>query len=671
MYCWILSVILLVITGIIYKKVYRQKLPAFKSLFEGGDKSEWLLLLVVSSPVILLGLFRALYPDMNYDIFHYEMYLQDFDLRDNSINFAPGAFRSYFFPLCERMSKLFRYVLGYRMGTIFNTVLLLTIIFSIYDFLKKVFAACFPERCFPRIPIALFSLFTIFADNTLFTIGTYKSDLIGVPILLELIHLYFFPSGRPAKFRHAVFFLLGSICIAYKLTFLPYVAVISLFYWIKNRSEFKVKDYLVSCLLLLIFPLIYFLYNLVDTGSPMFPFYNDIFHSSLFPAKRFRDERYGIKEWYELFTFHIATLRNPERCNEWHLYSYRLLMGNFISIIVILVYFVRRRMSLASPLLRLIAHIALLALLFDYACVITTGYFRYGAIVEILYGVILLLLFYGLVERALAILLFFVIFLQCFITFKNTYVTHYNLSWHDYNALMSDGGGIKRNAAMFFRDHGKITDPAGALDKVEGFVNTPPFPEDGLAKILKGSIPIYDLQPDGRTPEMVIEMEKQLRELSGKKTLMSVCSMEAFNIDQIKTLNSKGFLVTKMYDVYPDFMRVGEPVFLLEIKYLDTSAYSIKTTVQYIRDENPPGLTNYFEYNTGNDLKIFVREAAFAYSWDFLPQQYEITINGTKHATNNRFGLSKIMAIEDNKLKIEKLNSVPYFVLIQELEKKK
>jgi len=671
MYCWILSVILLFIAAIIYRRNYGQKLPAFKSLFGGADKSEWVLLFLVSSPVILLGLFRALYPDMNYDIFHYEMYLQDFDLRDNSISFAPGAFRSYLFPLAERISKLFRYVLGYRMGTIFNTFLLITIIFSVYDFLKKAFAACLPDRRFPRIPIALFCLFTIFADNTLFTIGSYKSDLIGVPLLLELIHLYFFPSGRSGKFRHVVFFLLGSICIAYKLTFLPYVGIISFFYLIKNRSEFKVKDYFVSCLLLLIFPLIYFVYNLMDTGSPMFPFYNDIFHSRLFPAKRFRDERYGIKEWYELFTFHIATLRNPERCNEWHIFSYRLLVGNFISLIVILVYFVRKKMGQANPLLQLIAHIALLALLFDYACVITTGYFRYGAIVEILYGVILLLLFYGLLERAFAILLFFAIFLQSFITFKNIYVTHYNLSWHDYNALMSDGRGIKRNAAMFFRDHGKINDPAGALDKVEGFVNTAPFPEDGLAKILKGSIPIYDLQPDGRTPELVMEMEKKLRDLSRKKTLMSVCSMEAFNIDQIKTLNGKGFLVTKMYDVYPDFMHVGEPVFLLEIKYLDTSAYSIKTTVQYIRDENPPGLANSFEYNTGNDLKIFVREAAFAYSWDFLPQQYEITINGTKHTTNNRFGLNKIMAIEDNKLKIEKPNSVPYFVLIQELEKKK
>jgi hypothetical protein len=674
LYCYIISTVVLGLFFIIYQWRFSKKypLPSFKSLFEGTGKSEWILMLLVSSPVIFLGLFRALYPDTNYDQFHYELYLQEYDLRDNSINFAPGSIRSYFFPLTERAAKLFRYALGYRMGTIFNTFLLVTVILSIYDFLKKVYAACLPEKTFPRIPVALFALFAVFAENTLFTTGSYKTDLFGVPIVLEMIHLYFFPlKNRSNSARHVLFFLLGSISIACKLTLLPYVGILVIFYLIKNRKEFTKGDYLVNILILISFPLIYVIYNVVETGSPIFPFYNDIFQSKMFELKRFRDERYGIRAFHEIFTFHFMTLVDVEKLNEWHLYSYRLLMGNITSIIVIIAYLVNRKVWLRNAFLRLTAKIAFLALLFDYACVITSGYFRYGAIVEILYGLLLAMLFLYLLKQVIAALLFLAMFLQSFITFKNIYQISYNLSWHDYHGLYSDRKAIKRNFKMLFHDYGKITDSRQALRKVQAFVNVSPSPEDGLAKLLKRDVPIYDFQRYARTQEMISKAENKVRALSNEQTVMSVCSLEPFNIEKFNSLNRMGFLVTNMYEIYPDFLKPDEPVFLLEIKYQDTTAYTIKTTEQYIRDENPPGLTNAFEYNTGNDLKVFVREAPFAYSWDFLPQEYDITINGIKYTTRNRFGTDKIITINDNKVKIEKPNSVPYLVLIQELEKKK
>jgi hypothetical protein len=672
LYCWIISFILTGALFFIYKKFSKKySLPTVRSIFAGNERSEWGILLLVSSPVILLGLFRALYPDTNYDQFHYELYLQEYDLSDNVKNFAAGSLRSYFFPLTERISVLFRYAMWYRMGTIVNTFILVTIILSVYDFVKKIYVNYLPEKVFPRVAVALFSLFAVFADNTLFTSGSYKTDLFGVPIVLELIHLYFFPLKNASNtFRHRLFFFLGSISLAYKLTFLPYTAIITIFYIIRNRKDFKGKDYLVNGLILISFPLIYVLYSLIETGNPIFPFYNDIFRSKYFELKRFRDERYGIYKLHELFTFHFVTLKDKERISEWHIYSWRLLIGYLSCIVVIISYLIKGRAKGTTPFFRLISQIALLAILFDYGCVITSGYFRYGAIVEILYGVVLAMLFFYLFNRAIAVILFLAMTFQAFTTFRNIYIVNFNLSWHDYNALLSDWKGIKKNSKKLFHDYGKITDSRGALKKAQAFVNIPFYPQDGLAKYLNGDIPIYDLQPRARREELTAKKTEELRNLSGKQTLLSVCSMEPFNIDKFKAFNQLGFMVTNLYEVYPDFLKEGEPVFLMEVKAFDTATYSINAIEQYLRDENAPELRNGFEYNTGNNLKVFVREAPFAYFWDFLPAEYDITINGVKHSTKDRFGTDRIMTIDDNKLKIEKPNGVPYLVIIQELVKK-
>jgi hypothetical protein len=179
------GIIILATSLPLLKKVFNKlSFPGIGDLFQIKRKREWLLLLTVSSPIILLGLFRAIYPDQNYDTYHFELYLQELDFTDNKTNFAAGSIRTYYFTLSERIFALFRHILGFRLGSILNTILLVTIIFSIYDFIKKVFIVHLPHIQFPSVLVALLSLFTIFADNTLFNTGSYKPDILGVPIIL-------------------------------------------------------------------------------------------------------------------------------------------------------------------------------------------------------------------------------------------------------------------------------------------------------------------------------------------------------------------------------------------------------------------------------------------------------------------------------------------------------
>jgi hypothetical protein len=222
-----------------------------KTIFH-TNKKEWLLLGAVSMPVILLGLFRSIFPDQNFDTFHFELYLQEFDFNENKVNFGAGAIRTYYFPLPERVFGLFRHIVGYRLGTFFNTFLLVAIIASIYDFIKKFIAFNESNRHYKIIIVGLLSLFAVLADNTLFTMGSYKPDLIGLPFLLELIHLVLDkPAPRQKTSTYVYFFLLASLTITFKLTFLPYVGILCLVYFIRHFKLIPVLQWL--CIPLVIF----------------------------------------------------------------------------------------------------------------------------------------------------------------------------------------------------------------------------------------------------------------------------------------------------------------------------------------------------------------------------------------------------------------------------------
>jgi hypothetical protein len=262
-------------------------------------------------------------------------------------------------------------------------------------------------------------------------------------------------------------------------------------------------------------------------------------------------------------------------------------------------------------------------------------------------------------------------FLQSYSTFNNIFKKNLNLSWHDYPELLRNRTTLKNNAGLLLNDYGHIIDSSGILNQINGFVNVDPYPQDGLAKLLKKDVTIYDLEPWARTPELMATFEKNVvRPRSEKEKLVTVASIDALNAGILRSLNKRGYLVSNMYEVYPDFVKYGEPVFLLQIKYMDTSRYEINTTELYLREENLEQTRNKFSYNTGNKLKVFVREAPFAFAWDFLPSEYEISINGKIFTTKNRFGRDKILSAEGTELNIEKPNSVPYLIIVQEIIEK-
>jgi hypothetical protein len=661
--CLVFLSVLATLKLTVYKKATGADL---KDFFQTSRKKEWLLLLAATTPLIVLGLFRSIYPDQNFDTFHFELYLQEFDFSDNKTNFAAGAIRTYYFPIAERIFALCRHLLGYRAGALFNTFLLVAVVASAYDFIKKFIGVYAKDVKVPLFLPALLALLVVFADNTLATVGSYKPDLIGVPLLLELVHMIAFGGKRSKKFNYVVFCLLASLIIAYKLTYLPYVAILMLVYFIKSMNNIKPLALLLIPVVILAFPSVYMLYNVMETGSPLFPFFNKYLHSPLYPLENFKDTRWGPHNLYETCFFHIVTFLDNNRCNEWSLFSYRLLFGFFISIAAIVVFAVRYKKTEKVLLLKAVAMLAVLALLFDYACIVTTGYYRYGMIVEVLYGLTAALLLLYLQKSIWSLVIIAALLFQAGHTFRNMYVRQMNLSWHDYRSLLHEKERRQRNLSRIFNDYGNVADPDHILPKVDAFVGMAPGVFDGLGRMLSNKAVLYDLS-DSRIPGLVQQYEKLVRSESAIKNIMVLANIAAVQDGAVNYISNKGYEVTGMYEVYPDFMRADEPVFLFKIKAVDTGRYTIKTAMHFF---NVDAVQSNFRYRPAGTMKAFIREVPYTFDW-YPKAAHELFINDKKYNINDKLTGNKILTVETDSLAIRTSVPVPYLIITQEIIEKK
>jgi hypothetical protein len=100
-------------------------------------------------PVLFLNYQRIMFPDADYDVRAYHLFLHRLNRLNNLENFnlvggAGGG--TYFFTLSYKIFGFFRELLGYRLGAIFNTYLLFLIYLSVYDFLKQFLAIYFNDK---------------------------------------------------------------------------------------------------------------------------------------------------------------------------------------------------------------------------------------------------------------------------------------------------------------------------------------------------------------------------------------------------------------------------------------------------------------------------------------------------------------------------------------------
>ncbi|HEV3470924.1 MAG TPA: hypothetical protein VG148_16495 [Pyrinomonadaceae bacterium] len=342
---------------------------------EPPGRSFWL---VVALPLLFVYALRAPFPDFSFDVLNYRLLHAERSLRGPL--FAAGDFfptPAPYNPAPDTLTGLFRYLLGYRLGTVVNLLAL-------------VWAAQLTDRILrPSVARAwlraLCVLAVVLAEHLLFEVNTYMADLLALPLLLEatLLALRAGGAGRPRAVFVRAALLLGA-AVAFKLTNLVAavpVALVCAHQALFGPGRMAARELIkTTALALAAFaaPLLPFaVYLCAQTGNPFFPLANTLFRSPYWPTGGGWDGRWGPRGAWETLLWPVLVFFEPGRHSELAVYSGRLGLGFAASLAGL---FVARRGSTAWTL----CLISLLGCLLWSAA--GMGYSRYGLHLELLSG---------------------------------------------------------------------------------------------------------------------------------------------------------------------------------------------------------------------------------------------------------------------------------------------
>lgn len=336
---------------------------------------------VVASPLVVVYLLRVAFPDSSFDVWALRLFHAERGLR--GFLYLPGEFfptSAPFNPTPDMLTGIFRHLLGYRAGTIVNLFVLLWSA-QIVDRLLRPYVSNDWARATGVLVIML-------AEHLLFEVNNYMVDLLALPLMLEATQLTLNADTWLNERRNLarVAFLLGASG-ALKLTNLAMAApLVMLCGWrVLSARPFDAKRLATTTLATFIAfaaPLLPFaLYIYTETGSPVFPYYNWLFHSPYFPPITGWDSRWGAHKTWEVPAWPILIFFEPGRTSELGVYSGRLSAAIVVAIGGLIFFWHRARFR-ALCLIVLVA-----ALLWS----ITLGYIRYALYLEVLAGVILVI----------------------------------------------------------------------------------------------------------------------------------------------------------------------------------------------------------------------------------------------------------------------------------------
>lgn len=409
--------------------------------------------LIVAPPLLLIFAMRAALPDTSFDVLNYRLVNAERGL--GGWPFRAGDFFPAFYPLNPAPDMLLgigRHLLGYRLGTITNLLVLLWVGTILENFIRP-----YVVNRWLRSTGVLLILWT---EHTLFLVNNYMVDLLAIPLLLLATQMALQPdtseNTQSTSIRLGLY--LGA-SVALKLLNLAYCIPIILvyFYALLRRKRVSLRTARSAAWIAIgsALPLLpYSLYIWRDTGNPVFPFYNSIFHSPFWPNSNLGDARWGPHGLWETIIWPLRVTLKAERFGELAVYSGRISIVFIVAILVLVWPNIDRR-------LRLLGFVAFSGTLLWAAML--TGYARYAVFVEMLGGLTLLgfaaSLFatdkqqqtqrVRLLKAGLATLLLCALVAQCLSAL--TYIARYE--WSMRPTVFHDPSGYRQEARYILRDY--------------------------------------------------------------------------------------------------------------------------------------------------------------------------------------------------------------------------
>jgi hypothetical protein len=497
-----------------------------------------------------LGLFWVLhlpYPDVGFDNLNYHILHGERAVR--GLLAIPGDFYPHYFlslnPAPDMLSAILREVLGYRLGTIGSCLAAVWTGALVFRVLERAIDS--------RVVCALAALWVVCSEGILWEVGNYMVDLYGLPLLLEAA-LLVLPGEKetrdPLDDLPLICVLLGT-AVAFKLTNLVFAAAIGIVALGRLLTvPAERRDPRRAALSWGLAAAAFFLpmapHTLLlwwTTGNPVFPHFNALFRSPLFPPFDVRDVRFGPESRLQAFVWPVVSALQPERLSELGRTSGRLALGFLGSVVALLVPHRDRRLS------GLAALVILGSLLWSLA----SGIHRYGLFAELAGGLVLVLLsargIAAASGRSLALRLcswlpVAVLAGQSVIVLADVAVSDWSGRATAFHRPRTAWGELRR--AGFDRDL-KRELPDGlrvALSTFGGWVDAEPT-TNGLTALLAPRLPTIGLTvaPYLETPANVYRLDEAFRALEGR-TL--ACLTYARDLELTRSeLARNGFLVRR------------------------------------------------------------------------------------------------------------------------------
>ena len=274
---------------------------------------------------LLITISTIIFPDEFYDSFSYHIYLQKNAFADKiNYDFFPGrTLTTYTYPIVDRLFCLFRTRLGFRLGVIPSYLILITIYYQIKKYLKQLFSNNLCEKS-----ISFLSILPICAFIILQQVGTYYIDNICLSLLLEFTYIILFESKNIFKEKMRLYYLafLCGIMVSCKFTLAFYMILPLLYVLIHNYKDIKtlkIYDYPFLIVIAILPLFVYMLDAILDTGSPVFPYYNSIFKSKYFGNYDWFDtDVYGARNILQVLIWPLYITIFPNRGYNLHQIDY-------------------------------------------------------------------------------------------------------------------------------------------------------------------------------------------------------------------------------------------------------------------------------------------------------------------------------------------------------------
>jgi len=330
--------------------------------------------LIVGLPLALMYVIRLPFPDFNYDVLNYHLINTERALRGWPMgpgDFFPGVLLVN--PAPDIVDGIFRFGLGYRLGTIINLLAMLWAAAIINNLLRRyIYSETLRYICI---------LFVVSTEHVLFLLNLYMVDLLALPLMLEATQQILRFDDIRKKDRALVHIcLLLGLSTAFKLTNLAFALPLIV---LAAKSCFSHRDgirlrYIALAGLVFLMPILPFcLYMYVQTGSPIFPYFNKVFRSPFVEAKNYDVPWLGPKSLLEKVLWPFWSYFSPGRLSPMfgrNGYAGRILIGYV--------------MVIAGLMTKETRKVCLICIVSFALWTISSGDLRYGILLELLSGVV-------------------------------------------------------------------------------------------------------------------------------------------------------------------------------------------------------------------------------------------------------------------------------------------